>query len=60
MEIHKLLYNIINNPLSLKHYRDLEEYYKNHDKLNEAEAIRILIAKRFSDVDNNSQLQSKS
>lgn len=57
MELHKLYLNILQNPFSIKNYRELELYYFKKAMHREANAFGKLIGERFqNDTHNNDHL----
>jgi len=52
MQIINALLSLIENPGNKKAYEDLKKYYKSLDMKNEAEAIELLINKRFTNADH--------
>ena len=48
MEIYKILLDILSKPEAPKFYRDLTKYYEKKGKIQEAEAIKHLLEKKFN------------
>lgn len=55
MNLYKVLFNLVGNPLVPRFYRELRDYYIRMDKPNEAAAFDHLLEQKFGkkDIDQN-------
>jgi hypothetical protein len=58
MEIYQLYLNLLHNPFTMKHLKDLEQYYLHNGMTKEADAFGQLIALRLQN-DNNTHTHPK-
>jgi hypothetical protein len=50
MQIYNIYFSILNNPLAINNYRQLQDYYAKKGSLEESEAFRDLIETRKNDT----------
>lgn len=59
MKIFEIIFNIINNPNAPRFYRDLKSLLKSQNREKEADAIEVLLSKKFKKNDINTSISEE-